>query len=153
MGLDFGDPGRFLDMLPPHTAVKLWKYPTFTAPDLRWIVFLLTYKIRKRNELQVRSSRRLSQTALDAQTTAIAVTEPSDNEYDPDVVGRSGLGIGDYRGSSSASYESTGYAVGIMLQGYYRRLRMAMYVFALWRLAAGSIAAIYILKGVRILRR
>jgi hypothetical protein len=42
-GLTLGILADFLDMLPPHQAVQLWKYPTFTvsaavllgrAPDL-----------------------------------------------------------------------------------------------------------------------
>jgi hypothetical protein len=150
-GLTLGILADFLDMLPPHNAIQLWKYPTFTAPDLRLIVALLTYHLRKENALQMtRTPRRPSQTALDAQTAAVAVIEGDKSEHDPIVSGIGTSAFGRFLSSSSATRRrNTTHAVGIMLNGYYNRLRMAMYVFALWRLAAGSVGAWYIWRWLR----
>lgn len=53
-GLTLGVISDFLDLLPPHDALELWTYPTFTPLDVRFIVWLATYnfKARKRAELQ-----------------------------------------------------------------------------------------------------
>ncbi|KXJ86927.1 hypothetical protein Micbo1qcDRAFT_236674 [Microdochium bolleyi] len=48
-GLTLGVMADFLDMLPPYNAVRLWLYPTFTVPDLRLLVWLLTRGLRKGN--------------------------------------------------------------------------------------------------------
>ncbi|PCG95889.1 Hypothetical protein PENO1_071250 [Penicillium occitanis (nom. inval.)] len=74
-GLTLGIMADFLDLLPPHNSVDLWKHPTFTAPDLRLIVSLLTYSIRKRNATKVKAARRPSQTAADDSTMALSVED------------------------------------------------------------------------------
>ncbi|EKV18710.1 NUDIX family hydrolase, putative [Penicillium digitatum Pd1] len=70
-GLTLGILADFLDMLPPHQAVQLWKYPTFTVPDLRLIVSIVTYNLRKRNALNVRSGARPSNTAADSEMATL----------------------------------------------------------------------------------
>jgi hypothetical protein len=53
-GLTLGVMSDFLDLVPPHNALTLWTYPTFTPLDVRLVVWLMTYrfKARKRAELQ-----------------------------------------------------------------------------------------------------
>ncbi|KAJ5164661.1 uncharacterized protein N7500_006491 [Penicillium coprophilum] len=149
-GLTLGVLADFLDMLPPHQAVQLWKYPTFTVPDLRLIVSIVTYNLRKRNALNVRSGARPSNTASDGETAALPVTQETDFEHDHNEVGIGGLGVGRYYGPTDQATDGTSYAVGIMLRGYYDRLRMAIWVFLAWRVAIGSIAGV---SAWRILRR
>ena len=85
-GLTLGVLADLLDQLPPYNAVALWKYPTFTVPDLRIIVYLMTLQFRK-NTAEAFSSgswysqkhsrqRRPSQTAMDGTSQAIAVPTP-----------------------------------------------------------------------------
>lgn len=140
-GLTLGILADFLDMLPPHNAVQMWKYPTFIAPDLRLIVSVLTHKLRKRNARMVKFGRRPSDTATDSETAALPVT-PSTSNHDPNEVGIGGLGVGRYYGPTDQVSDGTSYAVGIMLRGYYQRLRVAIYVCLIWRMALGSAAAI-----------
>ncbi|GLI72435.1 hypothetical protein PoHVEF18_000612 [Penicillium ochrochloron] len=139
-GLTLGVLADFLDMLPPHTAVELWKYPTFTAPDLRLIVSILTYNLRKRNSREVKMGARPTDTAADSETAALPVT-PSADDHDHNEVGIGGLGVGRYYGPADRTADGTSYAVGIMLRGYYQRLRVAIWVFLAWRAALGSAAA------------
>lgn len=155
-GLTLGILADFLDMLPPHTTVQQWKYPTFTAPDLRLIVSILTYNLRKRNARMVKSGARPgpgpapNETALDAETAALPVTsQPSKHHHDDNEVGIGGLGVGRYYGPSDRAPDGTSYAVGIMLRGYYQRLRVAIYVFLAWRLTLGSAAAFTAWKLIR----
>ena len=150
-GLTLGVLADFLDMLPPHTAVQQWNYPTFTSPDLRTIVKLVTYHLRKRNTLQVKSGarRRPSNTAMDSQTAALPVTESTQSNHDHNEVGIGGLGVGRYYGPSDKDPDGRTYAVGIMLRGYYDRLRVALWIFFAWRVAIGSTAAAYAWKLLR----
>ncbi|GFF43540.1 uncharacterized protein C14C4.10c [Aspergillus lentulus] len=150
-GLSLGILADFLDMLPPHTAVRLWKYPTFTSPDLRFIISILTYRLRKRNVLHVRSGARtvISNTAVDGQTVALAVVQEHNTQHDHNDVGIGGLGVGRYYGASDKASDGSTYAVGIMLRGYYEKLRVAIYVFLAWRIALGSVAAVYAWKFLR----
>ncbi|KAJ5959102.1 uncharacterized protein N7479_006252 [Penicillium vulpinum] len=149
-GLTLGILADFLDMLPPHQTVQLWKYPTFTVPDLRLIVSMVTYNLRKHNALNVRSGARPSNMASDGETTALPVTQETNFEHDRNEVGIGGLGVGRYYGLTDRATDGTSYAVGIMLRGYYDRLRIAIWVFLAWRVAIGSIASV---SAWQILRR
>lgn len=53
-GLTLGVVSDFLDLVPPNNALTLWTYPNFTPLDVRFIVWLMTYRFkeRKRAELQ-----------------------------------------------------------------------------------------------------
>lgn len=138
-GLTLGILADFLDMLPPHSAVQLWKYPTFTAPDLRLILSVVTYQLRKRNALKVTSGARPNNTATDSETSALPVT--SNPIHDDNEVGIGGLGVGRYYGPADRAADGSSYAVGIMLRGYYQRLRVAIWVLLAWRMTLGSAAA------------
>lgn len=151
-GLTLGVLADFLDMLPPHTAVQLWEYPTFTSPDLRLIVSAMTYHLRKRNALKVKSGARPNVTALDGETAALPVTEDMDGSHENNEVGIGGLGVGRYYGPTDQGVDGNSYAVGIMLQGYYQRLRVAMYVFVAWRVILGSAATFAAWRFLRRLR-
>lgn len=147
-GLTLGVLADFLEMLPPHNAVELWKYPTFTSPDLRLLISALTCSLRKRNKLHVRSGAP-SNTAVDSQTAALAVTETTGAKDNCNDVGIEGLGVGRYYGPTGRSSDGTEYAVGIMLRGYYSKLRTAIYIFLAWRIALGSAGAIFAWKFLR----
>ncbi|KAL2825456.1 NUDIX hydrolase domain-like protein [Aspergillus cavernicola] len=149
-GLTLGILADFLDMLPPHTAVQLWNYPNFTSPDLALIVNLLTYQLRRRNMHQVKLGvrRRPSNTAIDGETAALPVLE-MDKKDDRNHVGIGGLGVGRYFGLSDKSPDGSAYAVGIMLRGYYQKIRIALYIFVVWRMAMGSVAAFCLWKYLR----
>lgn len=145
-GLTLGIMTDFLDMLPPYNAVKLWKHPTFTIPDLRLIVRLMTYNIRKRNEQRlVRHQRRPSDTAADSSTVAVPVTEGASQVHELNAVGIGGLGVGRYYGTPSTGH----HADGLLLKAYYDRLRQAIAVFLAWRVAAGAVGSYYLWRWLR----
>ncbi|KAJ5726549.1 uncharacterized protein N7483_007906 [Penicillium malachiteum] len=133
-GLTLGILADFLDMLPPNNAVQMWKYPTFTVPDLRFIVSVLTYNLRKKNKLQATLGARPNNTALDSETAALPVTEQNENSAN-------GSELGPCKKYGDPAVDGTSYAVGIMLRGYYDRLRVAIWVFLAWRMTLGSAAA------------
>ncbi|OJJ44159.1 hypothetical protein ASPZODRAFT_135641 [Penicilliopsis zonata CBS 506.65] len=140
-GLTLGVLTDFLDMLPSSTAVQLWTYPTFTPPDLHLILSIMTYHLRRRNALQAKSGVRPNDALA-----ALSVKTETESGHDQNAVGIEGLGVGRYRGSSVKAADGESYAVGILLKGYYDRLRLAIWVFLVWRLSAGSVAAFYAWK-------
>lgn len=132
-GLTLGVFADFLELLPPHNAVELWKPPTFTAPDLRLLASILTYSIRKRNAQTAKNVKRPSETAADDTTIALHLEENA-------------AGNGDIDKDATGGHQ---HAIGIMLHGYYDRLRLAIAIFAAWRFLAGSVGSYYLFRWVR----
>ena len=159
-GLTLGVLADFLDMLPPYNAVALWRYPTFTTPDLRFLVWLFTRRIRKGSErdvgdlsagtwsasgpskseepapvTQARRRRRPSHTAMDATTQAHA---PTVSEAEPRYLRQNGVGM-DGKGTKPQ------HAIGNLLAGYYDRMNIAIAVFLAYRsiLGGGAIFWLY----------
>jgi hypothetical protein len=108
----------------------------------------LTYKLRKRNAREVKMGARPTDTAADSETAALPVT-PSADKHDHNEVGIGGLGVGRYYGPGDRTPDGTSYAVGIMLRGYYQRLRVAIWVFLAWRAVLGSAAAFTAWRFIR----
>ena len=125
-GLTLGILADLLEMLPPHNAIELWQYPTFTTPDLRFVIFLLTYKLRKNNARHLNAGTWASQTAVDESTAAVAVSEAEPRQAKPSEVGIGGLGVG----------VRPTHALSLMLSGYYERMNVAIAVFILMRTVA-----------------
>jgi 8-oxo-dGTP pyrophosphatase MutT (NUDIX family) len=142
-GLTLGVLADFLDLLPPYNAVKLWRYPTFTTPDLRFLVWLFTFRLRRSNAGDLSSGTWPkgtpwpSDTASDATTQAVAVNEEP-TQMAESTVGISGLGVG-----------QPGHAVARLLSGYYDRVNVAIGVFILYRTVAGAALAYSLVKAWR----
>jgi 8-oxo-dGTP pyrophosphatase MutT (NUDIX family) len=152
-GLTLGVLADFLDMLPPYNAVALWRYPTFTTYDLRFMVWLFTRNLRRGNDRNVgdlsagtwsatgpskseepgpvreaRRRRRPSQTAMDVTSQAVAtVSEAEPAHLRHNAVGISGMGVG-----------TKTKAVGHYLTGYYERMNVAIAVFLAYRTVLGA---------------
>lgn len=128
-GLTLGVFADFLDLLPPHDAVQLWSYPTFTTWDARLIINILTANLKKRNRSRVLAA---NQTAIDSQTEAVVPPENNAQALD-----------------ATRANESRSYAVGVMLDGYYERLRTAAQITAAGRLLASLTFVVYIIRRSR----
>ncbi len=137
-GLTLGILADFLDQLPPHTAVKLWSYPTFTAPDTRFVIDILTRNLKARNEKKLQGSG-VSQTAMDSETEATAVPE-GDNPW---FIG--GLS-GGLKCNGNALKE---YKVGVMLDGYYDLARRGIWISAATRLIGTVSLILFFLRRYR----
>ncbi|KAG9840446.1 hypothetical protein KCU77_g10324, partial [Aureobasidium melanogenum] len=91
-GLTLGVVADFLDLLPPHNALELWTYPTFTMPDVRLVIWLTTYRFRETKRLQLDSENHSGSPAAAVEEGLDAVSLP-DNKRGSDV-GMGGLGSG-----------------------------------------------------------
>lgn len=138
-GLTLGMLADFLDQLPPHNAVELWSYPTFTPWDIRGIINMLTYPLRRRNQARLQRGG-ISQTAVDSETQAVAT---GDNPW---FIG--GLSDG-MRASTEGKDAERSYAVGIMLEGYYDMARRAVWVAASVRLISMLAMTLYFIRRFR----
>jgi hypothetical protein len=59
-GLTLGVIADFLELLPPHDALSLWTYPTFSAPDVRLAIWGLSYHFRAEKARRLAEARRRS---------------------------------------------------------------------------------------------
>ncbi|OAG45147.1 hypothetical protein AYO21_00495 [Fonsecaea monophora] len=158
-GLTLGVLADLLDQLPPYNAVALWKYPTFTVPDLRLIVYVMTRSFRK-NSAETFSSgswpnklqRQPSQTAMDgaSEATAVPVAESTPVMGPESTSAPAPLDKGEQSSRaakrSSFNKHSVGigglgvgkdpqHAVGKLLYGYYGRVNWAIALFLAYRTA------------------
>jgi hypothetical protein len=54
-GLTLGVISDLLEHLPPHNALELWTYPTFTNWDVRFVMWLMSYRFRKEKSREMSS--------------------------------------------------------------------------------------------------
>ncbi|OAP57768.1 hypothetical protein AYL99_08506 [Fonsecaea erecta] len=172
-GLTLGVLADLLDQLPPYNAVALWKYPTFTVPDLRLLVYIMTRSFRK-NTAETFSSgswpsrlqRQPSQTAMDGATeaTAISVAEPAPamgpestsvpvttaTEKSPSrkakrsSFNKHSVGIGGLGVGKDPQH-----AVGKLMHGYYGRVNWAIALFLAYRTALTVSVAWWVVRWWR----
>jgi hypothetical protein len=138
-GLTLGVVADFLDLLPPHNALELWTYPTFTMPDIRAVIWLTTYNFRKSKRLQLESEIHSGPSATAVGEGPDAVSMPDNERCEQcNEVGMEGLGSG--RSLRGHSFES---AVGTMLDGYYTCMRRGVtYALGFRVLGIASIVAL-----------
>jgi 8-oxo-dGTP pyrophosphatase MutT (NUDIX family) len=157
-GLTLGVVSDFLDLIPPHNALTLWTYPTFTPLDVRLAVWLLTYRFkdRKRAELQAGTPLfRAYKPTFGAVTDSVAHTAsaPPSAEISastvlverPDETGFHGLGTG--RGVGDVPGRKP--TVSNMLEGYYDIVRRAVLLAILGRLGVSTVVAALLWRRYR----
>lgn len=142
-GLTLGILADFLDQLPPYNAVKLWSYPTFTSPDTRFIIDVLTRNLKARNKAKLQGTGMQNQTAMDSETEATA--QPSGDN--PWFIG--GLSGGMKCDMGNGKNIRKEYAVGVMLDGYYDMARRGVWISATMRLFGTVTLVLYILRTFR----
>lgn len=121
-GLTLGVVSDFLDLIPPHNALTLWSYPTFTPLDVRLIVWLMTFRFKDRKRAELQAGTALMHkpafggVSESMASSAVMVDRPDKDER-PDETGLHGLGTGI---SSSITGDTKGRraAVATMLEGY-----------------------------------
>ncbi|KAK0127670.1 hypothetical protein ONS96_007189 [Cadophora gregata f. sp. sojae] len=142
-GLTLGMLADFLDQMPPHNAVKLWSYPTFTSLDVRWIINIVTAPLKKRNRQRLQGARVENQTAMDSETEAVAT---GDNPW---FIG--GLSNG-MKSPNKGINQTKSYAVGVMLEGYYDTARKGIWIAASFRLLAAAALTFQLVRRYRSFR-
>lgn len=120
-GLTLGVVSDLLEHLPPHNALELWTYPTFTDWDVRFVMWLMSYRFRTRKALEMNS-----QNAIGLDATSVPILDPEVAEK-PGEVGIAGLGVGrDWSRTGRVKMAARNAAVNSMLEGYYPIVRRSV---------------------------
>ncbi|KAK8200871.1 hypothetical protein M8818_006188 [Zalaria obscura] len=134
-GLTLGVMADFLDLLPPHNALQLWTYPTFTPWDVRLTVWAMSYKFKQRKTREIKSGRRSGPAVSAVEEGLDAVSTPKDEQLKEVGIGGLGSGI-DNRKTALDRMGFRSSAVATMLEGYYDIVRKAVAVALIGRVSA-----------------
>lgn len=138
-GLTLGVMADFLEQLPPHNTLQLWTYPTFSSPDVRFIVWLLSFRFRRQKQRELAQNPEQSPPAielgLDQMPAPRRESQSEQQRRMPCEGGPSGLPTFS-PGALRRRYGSTSGAVGTMLEGYYELLRKGVVIAVFGRAAA-----------------
>lgn len=135
-GLTLGVVADFLELLPPHNALQLWTYPTFSAPDVRFAVWLLSRRFRREKYRRVGDMPAVAPASVEVGLDAVPLPgkegereregEVRWHENHPPGAGESGVGVvREHEGPTRrrARRGSTSSRIGVMLEGYYGIIR------------------------------
>ena len=142
-GLTLGVVSDFLEHLPPHNALELWTYPTFTNWDVQFVMWAMSYRFRAHKAIE------MSTTVAELNEIEDSNGEPSEEK--PGEAGIAGLGVGSSWGPfGRARMIARGAAVNSMLEGYYPIVRRAV---ALTLAGRVGFAALLVFMAWKKLRR
>ena len=133
-GLTLGVVSDFLEHIPPHNALELWTYPTFTSWDVRFVMWAMSYQFRRQKAIEMSSVNTHSSTTAGQQdlpgfgSEAVGpIFSEAEEGSKPGEVGIAGLGVGRGWGQTGrAKMVARGAAVNSMLEGYYPIVRKAV---------------------------
>ncbi|KAH7411810.1 hypothetical protein DE146DRAFT_255567 [Phaeosphaeria sp. MPI-PUGE-AT-0046c] len=131
-GLTLGVVSDFLEHLPPHNALELWTYPTFTSWDVRFVMWAMSYRFRQQKSLEmstssITSSRNSAEPPMQDLPGLGSEGIGSLYKEKPGEVGIAGLGVGrDWGQTGRSKMIARGAAVNSMLEGYYPIVRRAV---------------------------
>jgi hypothetical protein len=156
-GLTLGVISDFLEHIPPHKALELWTYPTFTNWDVRFTLWAMSYSFRKQKQIEMMQTPNDATAAVDEGIDAAEIPKQylpengTAKEMQPGEVGIGGLGVGRHWGRSKRdALGSRGSAVNSMLEGYYPIVRKAVTVALVGRVSiATALVAFLWTKYVR----
>ena len=150
-GLTLGVVSDFLEHMPPHNALELWTYPTFTNWDVRFVMWAMSYRFRKQKSLEMSTAASSVTTTTGQDATGVPTQDfpgigsealGSLEEEKPGEVGIAGLGVGRGWGQSGrAKMMARGAAVNSMLEGYYPLVRRAVATALVGRISVVALVA------------
>lgn len=141
-GLTLGVMADFLDLLPPHNALQLWTYPTFTPWDVRFIIWAMTYRFKQKKIQILEAGLRTGPAAVEEGLDAVPLSEEARHSD----VGLPGLGSGRHRTANSPNKRMFESAVATMLEGYYEIVRKAVGIALVGRSAVALFAILFYLR-------
>jgi len=158
-GLTLGVLSDFLEHMPPHNALELWTYPTFTNWDVRFIMWAMSYRFRRQRALEMSTvTSSVSYTTIGKDSGNAPVqdfpgigSEAMGALYEkPGEVGISGLGVGREWGQTGrAKMVTRGAAVPSLLEGYYPLVGKAVAMALMGRLSVATLLAVWAWRTVR----
>ena len=147
-GLTQGIIADFLDLLPSDNFSKRWSWPTFSPWDVRFVIWLVTYRLHKQRLRELESSGDDAITVIEEGLDTLGVQKNlGDHDHAPTVDGSDTRPTGS--GKSLARRSRSG-AVGHMLEGHFELVRKAIVITLLLRFGvAGAVAAFFFRRSRR----
>ncbi|KAF2119178.1 nudix family hydrolase [Lophiotrema nucula] len=149
-GLTLGVISDLLEHIPPHNALELWTYPTFTNWDVRFTMWAMSYRFRNQKAIEMSSTHSLASTGLVEDGVDPAEMPKQDLPEEPGEVGIAGLGVGRNWGKTGrAKLAARGAAVNSMLEGYYPIVRKAVATALVGRITVVALLVAYFWRKYR----
>ncbi|MCJ1350705.1 MAG: hypothetical protein MMC33_000686 [Icmadophila ericetorum] len=124
-GLTHGIVTDFLGLLPPYRTLELWTWPTFTYWDVRFILWLTTFRFRYRKLHSVAAGSAIPMIAAEGLVApSISRNEETASEKRED-----------YRPGMQATPQFS--CIGHLLDGYFQLTKRAVVIILATRLAFG----------------
>lgn len=153
-GLTLGVVSDFLEHLPPHSALELWTYPTFTYWDIRFVMWAMSYSFRRQKALEMSSTTTTHSSTTSSGSQDLPgmggegvgplFDDNDDDEKPAGQVGIEGLGVGRGWGQTGrAKMVARGGAVNSMLEGYYPIVRSAVTVTLVGRISVVALLGVW----------
>ena len=131
-GLTLGVMGDFLDLFPLESPLRVWVYPTFTALDVRFILWLMSYRYRRNTQQHLEDKYQAA--GVPARSGHSMLPSPLVS-YDGQVDGASDLDQGRWYGRLTVDKRgSRNDAIGQLLKGYFDQVKQAVIVSMIGRL-------------------
>lgn len=149
-GLTLGVMSDFLDLLPPHMAMRQWVYPTFSPLDMRFVLWLLSYNFRKRKQKELEEGYQVAVPVVERGLDIVGVQNGLVEKTE--AAKADGMGAG-WRHYGRVRNDQRGFrsdAFGSLMQGYYTLVRRAVEITLVGRL---SLLAVVLWIAYRKLRR
>ena len=130
-GLTYGILANFLSLMPTDNPMNTWDWPTLSAWDIRFTVWILTYRFRM---------RKLKKLYQRKEAAGLA------GEGGSDICG---LDTQTFTTSNILPIDSSQDIIVEMLDGYFDRLRMAMWIVLAIRLGVGTLLTTLLIQRWR----
>jgi len=128
-GLTHGVVSNLLDMLPPHDALQSTRvYPTFTQLDVRFILWVLTFRLRKHNQKVLNDTRK-------SLPSALGVDEERTGRYFPRIL--------------TDLQRPTDDATAAVYREYYQIVRQAVLVSFFTRASVAAVLLYYTWRSLK----
>lgn len=132
-GLTLGIMADLLEIVDTPATSKLWVWPTFSPWDIRFTIWLLNRRFQSRKLQELTKSANYSHSA---NSNDVGIGGLDNTTYSTSVMRRG-------RGSEA------GVTGMMLLAGYYNRLRRAVFIALLLRLAFGTAFSIFLIRRYR----
>ena len=126
-GLTYGILANFVGLIPTDNPAKIWDWPTLSQWDIRLIIWLTTYRFRSE---KMKALGRANKSLTDSK---VQRDEGKLSALDTQIFSTTGTT------SRQSSRPSSLDTVGEMLDGYFERLRIAVWIALALRLGIGTL--------------
>lgn len=138
-GLTLGVMADLLEFIPPHNALSLWTYPTFSPLDVRLVIWIMSHRFRQQKQRKLNIVHQYAPASIEVGLDSVPTPKDGGRyveDGEPPEAGISGLGVGqEHENPTRKRRGSRSSRVGFMLDGYYEIVRKGVALALLGRSA------------------